>query len=162
MSFSDEKGFAVEPFESLDMTQSGYTLSGAVKHPVAGTKYVLRTYLGTEPGGADYLIEEQTVENPANISVNIPPTGALAPTGSYYVTSFLMTEKTFNMEDRTMKTALVGIDSKQFTEQVFYTNANQPEAPTNVSLTFTGNEVMRATWSEVQGADGYAVTIYQG
>ena len=161
LSFSDEKGFAVEPFESLDMTQSGYTLSGAVKHPVAGTKYVLRTYLGTEPGGADYLIEEQAVENPANISVTIPPSGTLAPTGSYYVTSFLMTEKSFNMEDGTTKTALVGIDSKQFTEQVFYTNANQPEAPTNVSLTFTGNEVMRAEWTPVDGADGYAVTIYQ-
>ena len=161
LSFSDERGFTVEPFESLDMTQSGSTLSGAVKHPVAGTKYVLRTYLGTEPGGADYLIEEQAVENPANISVNIPPTGVLAPTGKYYVTSFLMTEKTFNMEDGTTKTALVGIDSKQFTEQVFYTNANQPEAPTNVSLTFTGNEVMRAEWTPVDGADGYAVTIYQ-
>ena len=161
LNFSDEKGFTVEPFESLDMTQNGYTLSGAVKHPVAGTKYVLRTYLGTEPGGADYLIEEQAVENPANISVTIPPSGTLAPTGSYYVTSFLMTEKSFNMEDGTTKTALVGIDSKQFTEQVFYTNANQPEAPTNVSLTFTGNEVMTATWSEVQGADGYAVTIYR-
>ena len=161
LSFSDERGFTVEPFESLDMTQSGSTLSGAVKHPAAGTKYVLRTYLGTEPGGADYLIEEQAVENPANISVNIPPTGVLAPTGKYYVTSFLMTEKTFNMEDGTTKTALVGIDSKQFTEQVFYTNANQPEAPTNVSLTFTGNEVMRAEWTPVDGADGYAVTIYQ-
>ncbi len=161
LSFSDEQGFTVEPFESLDMTQNGYTLSGAVKHPVAGTKYVLRTYLGTEPGGADYLIEEQMVADPANISVNILSTGALAPTGNYYVTSFLMTEKTFNMEDGTTKTALVGIDSKQFTEQIIYTNANQPEAPTNVSLTFTGNEVMTATWSEVQGADGYAVTIYR-
>ena len=157
------KGFAVAPFESLDLTlyPTNGLVSGTIKYAEEGTKYVLRTYLGTEPGGADYLIEEQAVENPANISVNIPPTGVLAPTGSYYVTSFLMTEKTFNMEDGTMKTALVGIDSEQFTEQVFYTNANQPEAPTNVSLTFTGNEVMTATWSEVQGADGYAVTIYR-
>ena len=162
LSFSDEKGFAVEPFESLNMFQSGYTLSGAVKHPVAGTKYVLRTYLGTEPGGADYLIDEREVIAPYNnILFDVPTEGTLAPTGSYYVTSFLMTEKTFNMEDGTMKTALVGIDSKQFTEQVFYTNANQPEAPTNVSLTFTGNEVMRAEWTPVDGADGYAVTIYQ-
>ena len=161
LNFSDEECFTVEPFESLTLMKSGYDLSGAVEHPVAETTYVLRTYLGTEPGGADYLVDEREVENPAAISVKIPPTGALAPTGEYYVTSFLMTEKTFNMEDRTMKTALVGIDSKQFTEQVFYTNANQPEAPTNVSLTFTGNEVMRAEWTPVDGADGYAVTIYQ-
>ena len=167
LSFSDEKGFAVEPFESLDMTQSGYTLSGAVKHPVAGTNYVLRTYLGTEPGGADYLIEEQMVADPANISVNIPPTGAQAPTGEYYVTSFLMTEKstTFtdgNDETKTV-TGLVAIDNQQLPEQVSYTYINpyQPEAPASVSLSFTGNEVMRAEWTPVDGADGYAVTIYQ-
>ena len=157
------KGFAVAPFESLDLTlyPTNGLVSGTIKYAEEGTKYVLRTYLGTKEGGADYLIDEQMVADPANISVNILSTGALAPTGNYYVTSFLMTEKTFNMEDGTTKTALVGIDSKQFTEQIIYTNANQPEAPTNVSLTFTGNEVMTATWSEVQGADGYAVTIYR-
>ena len=167
LSFSDEKGFTVEPFESLDMTQSGYTLSGTIKYAEEGTKYVLRTYLGTEPGGADYLIEEQAVENPANISVNIPPTGVLAPTGSYYVTSFLMTEKstTFtdgNGETKTV-TGLVAIDNQQLPEQVSYTYINpyQPEAPASVSLSFTGNEVMRAEWTPVDGADGYAVTIYQ-
>ena len=167
LSFSDERGFTVEPFESLDMTQSGYTLSGTIKYAEEGTKYVLRTYLGTEPGGADYLIEEQAVENPANISVNIPPTGVLAPTGSYYVTSFLMTEKstTFtdgNGETKTV-TGLVAIDNQQLPEQVSYTYINpyQPEAPASVSLSFTGNEVMRAEWTPVDGADGYAVTIYQ-
>ena len=161
------KGFAVAPFESLDLTlyPTNGLVSGTIKYAEEGTKYVLRTYLGTEPGGADYLIEEQTVENPTNISVTIPQSGTLAPTGNYYVTSFLMTEKstTFtdgNGETKTV-TGLVAIDNQQFTEQVFYTNANQPEAPTNVSLTFTGNEVMRAEWTPVDGADGYAVTIYR-
>ena len=167
LSFSDERGFTVEPFESLDMTQSGSTLSGAVKHPVAGTKYVLRTYLGTEPGGADYLIDEREVNGSESIEVRIPDSGTLAPTGDYYVTSFLMTEKstTFtdgNGETKTV-TGLVAIDNQQLPEQVSYTYINpyQPEAPTNVSLTFTGNEVMRAEWTPVDGANGYAVTIYQ-
>ena len=157
------KGFAVAPFESLDLTlyPTNGLVSGTIKYAEEGTKYVLRTYLGSAPGEATYLVSEDDVTDPNALRVGIPDSGALAPTGSYYVTSFLMTEKTFNMEDGTKKTALVGIDSKQFSEQVFYTNANQPEAPTNVSLTFTGNEVMRATWSEVQGADGYAVTIYR-
>ena len=157
------KGFAVAPFESLDLTlyPTNGLVSGTIKYAEEGTKYVLRTYLGTEPGGADYLIEEQTVENPANISVTIPPSGTLAPTGKYYVTSFLMTEKTFNMEDGTTKTALVGIDSKQFSDKVTYTNTNEPSAPTGVTLEFTGNEVMRAEWTPVDGADGYAVTIYR-
>ena len=165
LSFSDEKGFAVEPFESLNMFQSGYTLSGAVKHPVAGTKYVLRTYLGTEPGGADYLIDEREVNGSESIEVRIPESGTLAPTGSYYVTSFLMTEKstTFtdgNGETKTV-TGLVAIDNQQFTDLVSYTNTTQPNAPENVKLELAGNEVMTATWSEVQGADGYAVTIYR-
>ena len=165
LSFSDEKGFTVEPFESLDMTQSGYTLSGAVKYPAAGTNYVLRTYLGTEPGGADYLIDEQMVADPANISVNILSTGTLAPTGDYYVTSFLMTEKstTFtdgNGETKTV-TGLVAVDNQQFTDLVSYTNTTQPNAPENVKLELAGNEVMRAEWTPVDGADGYAVTIYR-
>ncbi len=156
--------FAVAPFEKLELTLNG-NLSGQIKHAEAGTKYVLRTYLGTEPGGADYLIDEREVENPAAISVNIPPTGALAPTGSYYVTSFLMTEKSTTFTDESGKTktvtGLVGIDSKQFSDKVTYTNTNEPLAPQNVTLTFTGNEVMRAEWTPVDGADGYAVTIYQ-
>ena len=167
LSFSDGEGFTVEPFESLDMTKSGYTLSGAVKHPVAGTKYVLRTYLGTKEGGADYLIDEREVNGSESIEVRIPESGTLAPTGSYYVTSFLMTEKstTFTEASGEMKTVtgLVGIDSKQFTEQVSYTYKSpyQPAAPESASLTFIGNEVMRAQWQSVENADGYAVTIYQ-
>ena len=42
-----------------------------------------------------------------------------------------------------------------------YTNSNQPAAPANVTLTFVGNEVMRAEWEEVSNVDGYRVTVYQ-
>ena len=157
------KGFAVAPFESLDLTlyPTNGLVSGTIKYAEEGTKYVLRTYLGAKQGGADYLIDEQMVADPANISVNILSTGALAPTGEYYVTSFLMTEKSFNMDDGTTKTALVGIDSKQFSDKVAYINTNEPSAPTGVTLEFTGNEVMRAQWQSVENADGYAVTIYR-
>ena len=58
-------------------------------------------------------------------------------------------------------TGLVGIDSQQFNNRVSYTNTNQPDAPTSVSLTLAGNEVMRAEWQPVANASGYAVTIYQ-
>ena len=161
LSFSDEKGFAVEPFAGLALTQSGYALSGEVAHPETGTTYVLRTYLGSAPGETDYLVDERTVAVPYSIAFDIPATGALAPTGEYYATSFLMAEKSFTLEDGTEKTALAVIDSQQFTDSVSYTNTNQPEAPASASLTFTGNEVMRAAWQSVGGADGYRVTIYQ-
>ena len=161
LEFTDEKSFAVEPFEKLELTQSGHTLSGQVKYPVENTTYVLRTYLGSAEGEATYLVDEQEVKDLNNISVNIPQSGALAPTGKYYVTSFLMTDKTFNMEGGTKQTELMGIDTNVFTERVDYTNTNQPERPAGVTLEFVGNEVMRGEWQAVNDADGYRVTVYQ-
>ena len=161
LEFTDAKSFAVEPFEKLNLTQSGNALSGQVKYPDATKTYVLRTYLGSAEGEATYLVDEQEVKDLNNISVNIPQSGALVPTGQYYVTSFLMTEKTFNMEDGTKKTALMGIDTNMFAGLVDYTNTNQPEAPAGVTLEFVGNEVMRGEWQAVDGADGYRVTVYR-
>ena len=166
LSFSDENSFAVDPFESLSLTQSGNSLRGGVSYPAAGTTYTLRTYLGSAPGEATYLVDEQIVD-PSNITVNIPTEGTLMPTGSYYVTSFLMAEKTTTVNDENGNpkevTVPAAIASQQLPEQVSYTYINpyQPEAPASVSLTFTGNEVMRAQWTPVDGADGYAVTIYR-
>ena len=166
LSFSDENSFAVDPFESLSLTQSGNSLRGGVSYPAAGTTYTLRTYLGSAPGEATYLVDEQIVD-PSNITVNIPTEGTLMPTGSYYVTSFLMAEKTTTVNDENGNpkevTVPAAIASQQFNDSVSYRNTNtyQPAAPASVSLTFTGNEVMRAEWTPVDGADGYAVTIYQ-
>ena len=167
LSFSDEKGFAVAPFEKLDLTQSGNTLTGGVKYPAANTTYTLRTYLGSNPGEATYLVDERTVDTAQVNTVSIPTEGTLMPTGEYYVSSFLMTEKTttVNAEDGSAKdvTVLAAIDSQQFADTVTYTNNNpyRPSAPTGVTLKFTGNEVMRAAWQQVDNADGYRVTIYQ-
>ena len=161
LTFSDEEGFSVEPFESLVMTQNGYALSGEVKYPAAGTAYVLRTYLGNAKGDAAYLVAEDTLTDPANISLSIPDSGALVPTGEYYVTSFLMTEKTFTLADGSTETALMPVDNQSFDTPLSYTNTNQPDTPANVALTPAGNEVLRAAWSAVDGADGYHVTIYQ-
>lgn len=167
LSFSDEKGFAVAPFEKLDLTQSGNTLTGGVKYPAENTTYTLRTYLGSKPGEATYLVDEQVVDTTQVNTVNIPTEGTLMPTGEYYVSSFLMTEKTtaVSEEDGSTKnvTVLAAIDSQQFADKVTYTNNNPypPNAPADVALTFTGNEVMRAEWQPVENADGYRVTIYQ-
>ena len=166
LSFSDENSFAVEPFESLSLAQSGNSITGGVSYPAARTTYTLRTYLGSAPGEATYLVDEQIVD-PSNITVSIPTKGTLMPTGSYYVTSFLMAEKTTTVNDENGNpkevTVPAAIASQKLPEQVSYTYINpyQPEAPASVSLSFTGNEVMRAKWTPVDGADGYAVTIYQ-
>ena len=164
LSFTDEKGIAVEPFEELglNLDSSKKELSGQVKHPAGNTTYVLRTYFANTKGGADYLIDERQIDDPDNISVSIPTDGALAPTGSYYVTSFLMMEKEADLDgDGEDETALAAIANQQFDEQISYINSNQPGKPQNVTLELAGNEVMRAGWNAVTDADGYAVRIYQ-
>ncbi len=155
------KDFAVTPFEKLNLTLDE-NLSGGIKYAETDTKYVLRTYFANQKGGADYLIDEQTVENPASISVTIPKRGKLVPTGWYHVTSFLMTEKEADLNgDGKMEKALAAIDSQTFNDTITYTNDLQPDAPENVNLELAGNEVMTAAWDAVTDTDGYAVTIYQ-
>lgn len=155
-------GVAITPFESLVLNLNDYQLSGEIKYAETGTEYVLRTYLANAEGGADYLVEEQMVADPENIAVNIPESGTLAPTGEYYVTSFLMTEKETDLDgDGVMEKALAAIDSNQFNSKISYTNTKQPESPAHVNLEAAGNEVMRAEWQQVDNADGYRVTIYQ-
>ena len=158
------KSVAVAPFEKLDLSLRGNQVSGEVKYAEEDTKYVLRTYFAEKEGGADYLIDEQIDVNPDKISVDIPDRGTHAPSGEYYVTSFLMTEKTTTVADENGEsenvTALMAIDS-QTLGTVSYINSNEPAAPANVTLTFVGNEVMKAAWDKVDDADGYRVMVYQ-
>ena len=162
------KGVTVAPFEKLELDLNSNQMSGKVKYAEDGTEYTLRTYLGSAEGEATYLVDEQTVTGSNSISpVTIPTEGTLMPTGEYYVTSFLMTEKTTTVNDENGEPKevklLAAIDSQQFTETISYTNTDDkyPNAPGSVSLEFVGNEVMRAEWEEVPNVDGYRVTIYQ-
>ena len=161
LSFSDEEGFTVEPFEKLELTQNTNNLTGKVKYPENGKTYVLRTYLGSTEGDAAYLVDEQTVTDTDNLSVSLPDSGELLPTGTYYATSFLMTEKEFTLEGGEKVTTLAAIDHQKFSAPISYRNTMQPAAPSTATLEFIGNEVMRAKWDPVAGADGYHVTIYQ-
>ena len=158
------KGVTVTPFEKLDLSLHSGEVTGQVEYAEMNTEYTLRTYLAEKEGGADYLIDEQIAIDSQYISVTVPPSGTHAPTGNYYVTSFLMTEKSVEVtENGASKTvnALAAIDSWQSDTTVDYTNSNQPAAPANVTLTFVGNEVMKAAWDKVDDADGYRVTVYQ-
>ena len=165
LALQKSESASVTSFEKLNLSLNNNQVSGEIKYAEENTKYVLRTYFANAEGGADYLIDEQEITNSSSISVNIPSMGALAPSGEYYVTSFLMTEKSVesideNGEKETL-TGLVAIDHQQFNTQVSYQNQNQPTAPQTVTLELAGNEIMTATWGAVTDADGYAVTIYQ-
>ena len=160
----------VTPFEKLEMTQdttNSAALSGKIKYAEPDVKYTLRTYLGAKQGKATYLVDEQDVTgstsgvDTAITQFAVPTSGTHAPSGEYYVTTVLLTEKQATMEDGQKVPALAAIDSRQFVNTVSYTNTNQPAAPTKVELEATGNEVMRASWNKVDDASGYAVKIYQ-
>lgn len=163
----------VTPFEKLEMQQSGTskeTLSGTIKYAEENVKYTLRTYLGAEKGEATYLVDEQEVTGSTNVDtpitqITVPTSGTHVPSGDYYVTTVLMMVKKVKTTDENGKEkevpALAAIDSWQFTEKVSYKNDEEPNAPTNVTLTPVGNEVMQASWTAADKADGYAVKIYQ-
>lgn len=106
------KGVTVAPFEklelNLDSRRSISKVLGKIKYAETDTTYTLRTYLGSAEGEADYLVDECKVLGFDAISVDIPSDGTLMPTGNYYVTSFLMTEKDFTLEGGTRKNALGG------------------------------------------------------
>lgn len=165
----DHKKESVTPFEKLEMTQSGTsneTLSGQIKYAEPDVQYTLRTYLGAEKGEATYLVDEEVAGNTSGgdltiPSITVPTNGTLAPTGNYYVTTILITEKEGTTENGQKVSGLAAIDSQQFDAPVSYTNDKDPKAPTSVTLTPAGNEVMRASWDKVDDVSGYAVKIYQ-
>ncbi len=154
----------VSPADGLGaVTFSSNTVSGSVVYPEDDAEYLVRTYLSTqkdgEEYGGEYLVEEQTVSasDPA-FTVTIPDNGDLAPTGSYYATTYLLKEVTYGEG----KTAYIAIGSASSEDTYAYTNTNAPaDAPQNVTLDAAGNETMTASWSGVTDADGYRITIYE-
>lgn len=145
------------------VTFNGNSVSGSVENPKNGVTYVVRTYLANEQGGTDYLVDEQILSN-NNFSVNVPTSGTAAPSGNYYITTCLMRQQSGdfdndgNIEDDEI--ALLGIGSESSTSTISYTNDIAPATPSNVTLTAIGNEVMKASWQAVDGADGYKIAIY--
>ena len=162
LTFTDEKAFSVEPFEKLALTLNDNQISGKVKYAVDNAPYVIRTYFSNEEGGADYMISEQEISDTSNIELSVPSAGAIAPTGEYYVTAFLMTKKQADLNgDGKEEDALIAIDNQAFNTKAAYTNVNEPSAPTDVTLQTSGNEVMRAEWNASDNVDGYSVRIYE-
>lgn len=155
----------VSPLDRLDAKINGRTVTAKVEYPETDSTYILRTYLSATAGGADYLVDEQEVGS-NDVTVDVPDKGIAAPSGNYYITTYLMREETIAEKDEEGNPtggtviALVAIDSAASDSTVSYTNSNAPAAPDSVTLTAIGNENMTASWSGVSGADGYRITIY--
>lgn len=159
-----EDGLKVEPADSLGQisTNNDGEIKGTVEYPVDGAEYVLRTYLGRESGGTDYLVDERAISG-NSFDVTIPQRGTAAPTGDYYMTSYLLRKVTYTDDSGQRENGYIAIDNTTTTDSILsYTNTEAPTGtPGSVTLAPNGNETMLASWSEVSDAAGYKVTIYE-
>lgn len=134
-----------------------------ITNPQTDKTYAVRFYLDTEQDrtGTNYYLG--MVEKGA-YTWDIPTSGALAPTGNYYVTAVLVEgvkadlNGNGNIEDNEF--SWVTVDTATSETTISYTNESTPAVPTNVTLAATGNETLTASWNAVDGADGYRVALY--
>lgn len=159
--------FTYEFLASAELTGVKLNLSGQnatadITNPQTGKTYAVRFYLDTADGsGTNYylgMVESSPYE------WTIPTSGALAPTGDYYVTAVLVegvkADLNGNGTIEETEFSWVTVDTKTSTSPIRYTNSSTPNAPSNVTLAATGNETLTASWNAVDGADGYRVALY--
>lgn len=144
--------------------QNNKATANITNKPENSTKtYAVRFYLDTEQDrtGTNYYLG--MVEKGA-YTWDIPTSGALAPTGNYYVTAVLVEgvkadlNGDGNIEENEF--SWVTVDTATSETTISYTNNSTPNAPSNVTLAATGNETLTASWNAVDGADGYRVALY--
>jgi len=160
--------YYASPYASLSgMSLTGTTLDGKAEDMDSEADYVLRTYLGTEEGGTDYLLCQSDVPSDGSIDEALSLSGSVAPTGSYYVTTVLLEEISGDFDGdgviESAESAYVTTDTFAFDTTVAYTNSEQPNPPTDVTLAAIGSELMRARWKAPAGdtVDGYYLRLYQ-
>lgn len=160
--------FDVEFLASAELTGVKLNLSGQnatadITNPQQNKTYAVRFYLDTEQDrtGTNYylgMVESSPYE------WTIPTSGALAPTGNYYVTAVLVegvkADLNGNGTIEENEFSWVTVDTATSQTAIPYTNNSTPNAPSNVTLAATGNETLTASWNAVDGADGYRVALY--
>ena len=155
------RGAQTIPVTSLEGVISADTLKASVKAPETNGKYRIETYYGEKDSdgnvSASYLIDSREFSDTLTEDITLPRSGNDAPSGTYYVSSYLIqTLKTDEGDDADIAVSTFVSDST-----ISYTNTEAPAAPANASITLMGNEGIKGTWSEVSGADGYEVIIYE-
>ncbi|MBP5166967.1 MAG: InlB B-repeat-containing protein, partial [Oscillospiraceae bacterium] len=145
---------------SLD-TENG-DASYLVTDPDPEKLYKIQLMLGEERGAGDYLLAE--TDNLTDLtyddSLSFSLTGNIAPSGTYYPTLLLLEYVTASDEAGNTVSTWTLADQISF-DAVSYTNNAAPAAPGNVTLTYSGNETMTASWTAPAVPEGYTVTGYQ-
>jgi hypothetical protein len=88
------------------------------------------------------------------------------PSGKYYISAELITKTTDlvalfeGTENATNETIVDYVTVSELRSAEFtYTNSQSLPAPTGVTVANAGNGAIRVRWNEVEGADGYRVTV---
>ncbi len=154
--------YSAKPTE-VGLTLNGQNATADITNPQTGKTYAVRFYLDTEQDrtGTNYYLG---MDESSPYEWTIPTSGALAPTGDYYVTAVLVEKVVADLNGNNKidenEFSWVTVDTKTSTSTIRYTNDRTPNAPSNVTLAATGNETLTASWDAVDGADGYRVTLY--
>ena len=162
--------FDVEFLASAELTGVKLDLDGQNKatanitNPQQNKTYAVRFYLDTAADGSGTNYYLGMVEGSSPYTMDVPTSGALAPTGSYYVTAVLVERVVADLNGNGTveenEFSWVTVDTATSETTISYTNENTPAVPTNVTLAATGNETLTANWDAVNGADGYRVALY--
>ena len=162
--------FRSKVFSTLDQDNTTFSVGGgtataAYKSVDASTdaQYKVQLVLGKNEGEGDVLMAESDVLTGGTLyngSLDFTLTGDALPTGDYYPTVLLLEYVEEEGENGASIATWTVIDQKSFA-QVHYTNNVIPEAPQNVTLSYTGNSTMTAEWSPAEDADVYRLTVYE-
>jgi hypothetical protein len=168
---SDAAAFGIScsyarPYASLSgMILAGATLTGTIENMDSEKDYILRTYISKEKGGTDCLLSQIDVPPDGAINETLSLTGSTVPTGSYYITTVLLEKVVGDFDgDEVDDSAYVTTDTFAFDDTVDYTNIEQPNPPTDVTLSAIGSELMRIRWKAPSAGitpDGYYIRLYQ-
>ena len=137
--------------------------SYSVQDANADRPYKVQVYLGAEPGAGDYLLAETELSGETAYSgafENFSLTGAAAPTGSYYPSVVLLEYVSATDENGETVATWSPVDRKELSSTVQYTNTVTPAAPENVTLAYSGNATMTASWNAAANADSYLLVVY--
>ena len=153
--------YSAKPTE-VGLTLNGQNATANITNSQNKT-YAVRFYLDTAADGSGTNYYLGMVES-SPYEWTIPTSGALAPTGNYYVTAVLVEKVVADLNGNGTieenEFSWVTVDTATFGTPITYTNTSTPNAPSNVTLAATGNETLTASWDAVDGADGYRVALY--
>lgn len=159
----DYKFLASADLTGVKLNLSGQNATADITNPQQNKTYAVRFYLDTAADGSGTNYYLGMVEG-SPYEWTIPTSGALAPTGNYYVTAVLVEKVVADLNgNETIEEnefSWVTVDTATSQTAIPYTNNSTPNAPSNVTLAATGNETLTASWDAVDGADGYRVALY--